>query len=100
MFDLRKITTNFSKITKDSSNIFIDTKNDYVAGVKAYSQCISLADIMFDGDYRLILADLNSKLKVFNGLVLQSEATLNFTPVCITSFNAYDQNQKSSKYLY
>ena len=96
MFDLRKVATTFTKILKDTTNIFINTKNDYVAGVKAYSQCISLADIMFDGDNRLILADLNSKLKIFNGLILQSEANLNFTPVCITAFYANDVNSKNS----
>ncbi len=98
MFDPKKIASNFTKMTKDSSNLFIDTKTDYVAGIKAYSQCISLADIMLDGDYRLIFADLNAKLKVFNGLVLQSEANLNFTPVAIRAFYANDPITKNSKF--
>ena len=94
MFDPNKLISGFTKISKD--NIFTDFKSDYVAGIKAYSQCISLSDVMFDGENRLVIADINSKLKVFNGLLLQSEANLNFTPVCLLAFYTYDQITKTS----
>ena len=66
-----------------------------VAGIKAFSQCISLSDILNDDNYRLICADIQSNLKVFKDNVLQSEAKLKMTPVGITAFYAMDQSGKT-----
>jgi Bardet-Biedl syndrome 1 protein len=75
--------------------IWQDVHSDLVAGIKAFSQNISLADIMSDGEWRLICADINCKLKVFKGQLLQNEAKLHFTPVSIASFYAPDTNSKN-----
>ncbi len=77
------------------NSIWQDVHSDLVAGVKAFSQSISLSDIMADGDWRLILADVSLKLKVFKGQSLQNEAKLLFTPVAIVSFYAPDTNARN-----
>lgn len=83
------------EVTQKKDNIFIDVHADLVAGIKAFSQCICLADVMAEGDWRLICADMNCMLKVFKGQVLQSETKLHFTPVSIASFYAPDTNAKN-----
>ena len=52
---------------KDKNYIWIDVYSDLVAGIKSFSQCLALSDVMGGGDYRLICADSNSRLKVFKG---------------------------------
>lgn len=82
--------------TKENDSIWIDVYSDLVAGIKAFSQNLSLADVMADGDSKLICADLNSKLKVFKGPLLQSETKLQYTPVAISSFYAPDLNSRTN----
>lgn len=83
------------KATGKENRIWQDVHSDLVAGIKAFNQNISLADIMSDGEWRLICADINCKLKVFKGQLLQNEAKLHFTPVSIASFYAPDTNSKN-----
>jgi Bardet-Biedl syndrome 1 protein len=92
-------SSNYNPFQRKDYTIWADSHTDLVAGVKAFSQCICLADIMGDGEHRLICADTSSKLKVFKGKVLQNEAKLHFTPVSIESFYAPDTNSKNSIYL-
>jgi Bardet-Biedl syndrome 1 protein len=46
---------------------WLNAWHDPVANVKAYSNCIGLADLNTDGDHKLLIADLDRKLKVFKG---------------------------------
>ena len=80
---------------KDKNCIWIDVYSDLVAGIKSFSQCLALSDVMGDGDYRLICADSNSRLKVFKGQILQSETKLQFTPVSIFGFYSQEANNKN-----
>lgn len=41
--------------------------HDPVAGIKAFSCCVRLTDVMADGEYKLIIADGDRKLKVYKG---------------------------------
>ena len=88
-----------SPSTADTSNpskdILVNLFNLDVAGIKAFSQCISLSDILNDDNHRLICADIQNNLKVFKDNVLQSEARLQMTPVGIASFYSLDQATKS-----
>jgi len=85
---------------KENENLWIDLHSDLVAGIKTFSQNIALADIMSDGEWKLICADLNTKLKVFKGPILQNETKLQYTPVAIASFYAPDVNTKiNTSYL-
>jgi hypothetical protein len=43
---------------------WLDAWSDPVAGVAAYSPCILTCDLYGDGDYRLVIADQDHKLKV------------------------------------
>ena len=88
-------TETLDKIDKEKGGIWIDVHSDLVAGIKAFSQCLTLCDVMGDGDYRLICGDSNCKLKVFKGQILQSETKLQFTPVSILGFYSQDSNNKN-----
>jgi len=50
---------NPEKRDKDKGGIWIDVHSDLVAGIKAFSQCLTLCDVMGDGDHRLICGDSN-----------------------------------------
>ena len=53
-----------------------DAWYDPVAGISAYSSCIRLADLNGDGDYKLLIADHQRKLKIYKGTTLLSENIL------------------------
>ena len=44
--------------------LWLDAWSDPVAGVKAFTSCMRTADLNGDGDWRLVVADANKKLKV------------------------------------
>lgn len=44
-------------------NLWLEAWNDPVAGVKAYSPCMTTADLFGDGDWRLVVATMDRKLK-------------------------------------
>ncbi len=86
--------------------------NDISANLYTISSCIALADLLGDGDYKLIVADLgfdanHPKLKVYRGTVLQSENILVDIPAGICVFHI-DNNEPqtpsiavaSGAYLY
>jgi hypothetical protein len=54
---------------------WLDAWYDPVANVKAFSSCITLADLASDGDYHLVIGDLEKKLKVYKG----SSSRIEFT---------------------
>mmetsp|Transcript_47681 Transcript_47681/g.152835 ORF Transcript_47681/g.152835 Transcript_47681/m.152835 type:complete len:596 (+) Transcript_47681:319-2106(+) len=66
--------------------LWLDAWHDPVSGIKAYSQCLRLADLNGDGDWRLLVADSDKKLKVWRGTTLSSEHALLDLPVAIATF--------------
>ena len=84
-----------NKNKKENVHIWCDFINDNVAGVRTFNQCIALGDLMSDGDNRLIIADLNCNLKVFNGNILQNDTKLQFSPIAIAFFHSLDANTKN-----
>jgi len=68
------------------SSVWLDAWQDPVANAKAFSQCVRLADVFGDGDWRLLVADARKKLKVWKGTTLQSEHNLLESAVAITPF--------------
>ena len=46
-------------------SILLEAWSDQVAGVHAFSSCITTLDIFADGNYRLIIADDDRRLKVW-----------------------------------
>lgn len=60
---------------------------DPVAGLKATSHsCVTTADLNGDGEYKLLVADNDNKLKIYKGTSLLSEHALLDAPVAMTSF--------------
>lgn len=59
---------------------------DPVANIKTLTSCIALADLNGDGDYKLVVADLGLKLKVWKGTALISESPLMETPVAVQTY--------------
>ncbi|OQS01252.1 bardet-Biedl syndrome 1 family protein [Achlya hypogyna] len=57
-----------------------------VAGIKAFTQCIKLADVYGDGDYKLIVADADRRLKMYKGSTLLSEQAILGVPVALCVF--------------
>lgn len=66
-----------------------------MAGVNAYSSLMMLADLKDDGDYKLIVADLKGKIKIYMGTNVVYNEKLADKPVAVETF--YDSNKKPSK---
>ena len=60
--------------------------NDAVCQVRATSACMRLADLRGDGEYNLLVADMNKTLKVYKGTQISWEAQLLDIPVAICQF--------------
>jgi hypothetical protein len=65
-----------------------------VAGVNCYSNLMALSDLKDDGDYKLILADLKGRLKVYMGTNVVYNEKLADKPVAIETL--YDSTKKPS----
>ncbi|ESL09887.1 hypothetical protein TRSC58_02388 [Trypanosoma rangeli SC58] len=59
---------------------------DHLAGIQAFTNCICVADIHGDGDYKLIVADGKRRLKIFGGTCLVKELRLFSVPSALTTF--------------
>ncbi|KAF0726601.1 hypothetical protein Ae201684_015223 [Aphanomyces euteiches] len=57
-----------------------------VAGIKAFTNCIQLADVYGDGDYKLLVADADRRLKMYKGSTLMSEQAILGVPVALGVF--------------
>ncbi|KAF0718135.1 Aste57867_1873 [Aphanomyces stellatus] len=57
-----------------------------VAGIKAFTNCIQLADVYGDGDYKLLVADMDRRLKMYKGSSLMSEQAILGVPVGLAVF--------------
>eukprot|EP00741_Cyanophora_paradoxa_P005276 tig00000865_g5115.t1 len=76
---------------ESAKDIWLNAWHDPVAGVKTFTQCIRTADLNGDGDWKLLVADFDRKLKVYKGTGLISEHALLDTPCAIATFYS-DQN--------
>ena len=65
---------------------WLNAWTDPVSSLHAFSPCVRLADISADGDYRLLVADADKKLKVYKGTSLQSEHTLMERPSALECY--------------
>lgn len=60
--------------------------SDPVAGIKCFSQSLRFVDLAGDGEFRLVVADLDKRLKVFRGTGISSTHTLLDQPVAAAVF--------------
>ncbi|GBF90819.1 hypothetical protein Rsub_03673 [Raphidocelis subcapitata] len=65
--------------------LWLDAWADPVAGVNALTPCVHTCNLMGDGDWRLVVADADRKLKVWKGTARASEHELLEAPVAVTS---------------
>ncbi|KAL0026920.1 hypothetical protein WJX77_011582 [Trebouxia sp. C0004] len=70
------------------AGFWLDAHYDPVANLKAFSTCLHTCDLYGDGDWRLAVAGLEKKLKVWKGTQMASEHTLVDIPSAATSFYA------------
>ena len=66
--------------------LWLDAYHNPLAGVAAFSGCLELSDLHNNGDYKLLVADETSKLKIFSGTDLVMESPLLDVPCAIASF--------------
>ena len=70
------------------TNAWLHAWYDPVAGLKTLSQCLRFADVGADGEYRLIVADQDRKMKVYKGTGVGSVHALLDVPVAIATFQS------------
>jgi Bardet-Biedl syndrome 1 protein len=73
-------------------NPWIHAWSDSVAGVNCQNQQMVLADLKDDGDYKLLIADMNKKLKIYMGTNVIHDQVLEEKPVALEVF--YDSTKK------
>jgi Bardet-Biedl syndrome 1 protein len=66
--------------------LWLNAWEDPLAGARAFSSCIELADITGDGNHKLLIADANKQLKVYSGTDLVAENALLDVPSAICCF--------------
>eukprot|EP00276_Gloeochaete_wittrockiana_P008473 CAMPEP_0184664068 /NCGR_PEP_ID=MMETSP0308-20130426/51076_1 /TAXON_ID=38269 /ORGANISM="Gloeochaete witrockiana, Strain SAG 46.84" /LENGTH=592 /DNA_ID=CAMNT_0027107225 /DNA_START=108 /DNA_END=1886 /DNA_ORIENTATION=+ len=71
---------------ENAQSVWLNAWHDPVAGIKTYTSCVRMADLNGDGDWKLLIADLDRKLKVYRGTALISEHALLDTPCAIATF--------------
>ncbi|ETV92493.1 hypothetical protein H310_13179 [Aphanomyces invadans] len=67
-------------------NPWLHAYHNSVAGIKAFTNCVQLADVYGDGDSKLIVADSDRRLKLYKGSTLMSEQALLGVPVALCAF--------------
>ncbi|KDO23995.1 hypothetical protein SPRG_10692 [Saprolegnia parasitica CBS 223.65] len=71
---------------KAEKSPWLHAHHNAVAGIKAFSPCIKLADVYGDGDYKLLIADADRRLKLYKGTTLLSEQAVLGEPVALSVF--------------
>jgi len=71
---------------EEKKRLWLDAWKDPLAGVRAFSSCIELADVHGDGNHKLLIADANRTLKVFSGTELVAENPLLDVPSALCCF--------------
>jgi len=74
--------------TTPNKSTWLNAFYDPVAGLSTYSSCVLTCNLSGDGDWRLVVADQDRKLKVWKGAQKMSEHSLLDTPVAIASYIA------------
>eukprot|EP01006_Ploeotia_vitrea_P050077 TRINITY_DN67408_c1_g1_i1.p1 TRINITY_DN67408_c1_g1~~TRINITY_DN67408_c1_g1_i1.p1 ORF type:complete len:609 (-),score=85.28 TRINITY_DN67408_c1_g1_i1:410-2236(-) len=74
------------KKEKKEKPLWLDAWQDRLAGVKAFSCQLELADVNGDNDSKLLIADSSKKLKIYSGTALVAEQLLLDSPLGIASF--------------
>ena len=64
----------------------LEVTSNSMAGIKAFSNYIVLADILQDNNSRLVVIDTSKNLKIFKGRLLQDESKLSIVPAGIIAF--------------
>ncbi|KAF0715103.1 hypothetical protein AaE_011407 [Aphanomyces astaci] len=67
-------------------NPWLHAYHNSVAGIKAFTNCVQLADVYGDGDNKLIVADADRRLKMYKGSTLMSEQALLGVPVALSVY--------------
>lgn len=71
---------------KRQTAVWLDAWTDPVAGVSSFGSCVLTADLEGDGDWRLLIATPQKKLKVWRGTVLSREHALLDRPTSVQAF--------------
>jgi hypothetical protein len=71
---------------KRAAGPWLNAWHDTVANIKAFSPCVRLADLNATGEYLLLIADADKKLKVYKGTSLASEHALLDVPSALATF--------------
>ena len=72
--------------SKSEKQFWLNSWQDHLAQIKAFSSCVELSDVNGDGDYKLLVADAQRRLKVFSGTSLVTETPIMSVPSAIVSF--------------
>ena len=86
----------------DKKKVLFDEFSNNVAGLKAFNQCISLGDVLNEQKNRLICIDVNNRLKVFKGEIIEDENPLNnMLPVSgiVTYYSIDKETNAKNPYL-
>ena len=78
---------------------------DPLAAIRTVTACVRLGDLFADGDSKLLICDLNKKLKVYKGTGMINEYALLDSPVATCIFYTdtlavYSYNSQSYFILY
>ena len=68
--------------------LWLTAMRDHLANIKAYTACLETADLSGTGEYQLVIADANKKLRLYSGTQQTSDGALLDQPVAISSFYA------------
>ncbi|CAG9328763.1 unnamed protein product [Blepharisma stoltei] len=66
--------------------LWTNSWQDPVAGLKATSACMCLGDLKSDGEYNLVIADLKKKLRVYRGTSIAWESLLLDVPSAVAIY--------------
>jgi Bardet-Biedl syndrome 1 protein len=78
--------SNASAAKDTKKSFWLDAWTDPLANLQAFSECMVLADLNGDGDYKLVVADQLKRLRVFKGTSLVHEKQLLDVPVAVASY--------------
>lgn len=65
---------------------WLDAWHDPVAGMSCYSSFLCLADLVADGDHRLVMVDMKKRIRMYKGTTIQWEHKLPDVPCAVQAF--------------
>eukprot|EP01079_Euglenida_sp_SAG-EU17-18_P004949 gene4949-9_t len=75
---------------KDHNPLWVDAHTDALAGVQAYSNCIAVADVCGDGNFRLVIASRTRRLLLYGGTSLTDQCGILDVPSALCVFYSAD----------